>query len=62
VSFVVLGRPGATVAVTGWSVAAIEVCAWHPDATAVDRLAGGGWRHEVVVGPNGWTRFEIRLS
>jgi hypothetical protein len=59
VSFLVLGRPGATVSVAGWSSTAAPVRAWHPDATVADELAEGRWRHEVVVGPNGWTRVEV---
>jgi hypothetical protein len=61
-SFLVMGRPGATVVVTGWSADALTMREWHPDATAANELAEGRWTRPVVIGPNGWTRVELRRS
>jgi hypothetical protein len=62
VSFLVLGRPGATVTVTGWSAEGVTSRHWHPDATATTDLSPGRWDHVVEIGPNGWTRVELRTG
>jgi hypothetical protein len=62
VSFLVLGRPDATVTVTGWAARAVTIREWHPDATVEGELASGRWTRPVIVGPNGWTRVELRTD
>jgi hypothetical protein len=62
VSFLVFGRAGTAVAVTGWAAPPLTVREWHPDASVVDELPDGRWTRSVVVGPNGWTRVELRVE
>jgi hypothetical protein len=65
VSFLVLGVPGSTVPVHGWSDGPVAVDRFVPgrsDDVDVDRdERTGAWRVALEVGPHGWSRVSVRM-